>query len=349
MNVEPLPKEEDKFEKYVSIICEIRNHPFSLSITYLCRSTPNGVRRWGQGRLLEVEEEDYFNADDDEDEILPVLGSPSLPRTTGSPGPAANPPRRKRSRGSGIPIRPSRPPLSSRTPPLGSLVDYEDNDDLGGISPIEEPSTMTGPPTSASSGAPTRSAGGLIPNLASFFSVSPVPSQQQQDPQTTPRFPHRPISLSTKITSPISTPTVPSIPGPTPEDETDNVLDSLVFGTGPPSPSIAQSRPFELGVGIAGGMKRRREDEDEEMMERLVNKSKRPTVFSKEKKLSHNEGPGRIASTLGCKGSEDSRGGGVLTGIVGGAKKIKLKLTSSSTSNISSSPSSTGAKDGDGG
>lgn len=411
---------------------QVRNslHPSCCTVSLMnCnvsnRPPPNGIRRWGQGRLLEIEEEDYFNADDEEDEILPVLNSPSLPRTTGHvPVGIHNNNtalRRKRTRPSGIPIRPpSRQPLAPRTPPLGSLVDYDDSDDLGVLGPMEEYTTAASLSPTQSSPSPStppgrQLIGGLASNIAAIFPGSPVPSQQQpqqqhspQETLTGPRLSghHRPIvSSSPKLTSPIPVPTVPSMASssslplssplspsstsPIPplsagvaalqRDETDEILESLVFGnSGPPSPSLVQAgRPFELGGGL-GGLKRRRDDEDEEMMERLVNKSKRSSVFSKEKKGfgggtgggGGHEGVVRIGS-VGLKGSESGSVGGVGGGGIGGGghtdkgssvgggggniggpKKIKIQLTTSnipSTTTPSPSPSNPGTKDGDGG
>ena len=92
-------------------------------------------RGWGQGRLLEIEEEDYFNNDDEEEELAP------LPVTRIEPQqPLGNPLRRRRQR-AGVavglgptPIRPRpqpQPIVPSQRPesPLSSLLMYEGDDD----------------------------------------------------------------------------------------------------------------------------------------------------------------------------------------------------------------------------
>ncbi|KAI0940290.1 hypothetical protein AcV5_001437 [Taiwanofungus camphoratus] len=181
MNIEPPPEEAERTE-----------HP-----------TPNGTRRWGQGRLLEVEEEDYFNADDDEDEILPVLSSPP---------PRGNSLKRKRPRSTGLSMRMPRPPFgaSSPQPGLGALVAYDDGDDLGGTSAPEE---NTDPSSSTTTNRNVSISGG-------YFPATEVPSS--------PRIAHRPIPSK-------STPSRPS-------DEQDDLLETL-FKAGPPSPSLSGKLP----------------------------------------------------------------------------------------------------------
>ncbi|CCM03359.1 uncharacterized protein FIBRA_05488 [Fibroporia radiculosa] len=111
MNIAPPPEEEEKIEKPI----------------------PHSVRRWGQGRLLETEEEDYFNADDDE-EFSPVISSPPT-RGIGL--------KRKRMRGGSLPGRVSRPPMPLQ--PLSALVAYDDGDDLGGLGPVEDSAPTPSP------------------------------------------------------------------------------------------------------------------------------------------------------------------------------------------------------------
>src|SRR6202451_1153824 len=82
--------------------------------------------------MLEVEEENYFNADDDDDDFVPAIAAPLIPRGQ-APSPPLNLLKRKRRTGLNISsgFRPLTPP---RAPPIGSLVDYEDEDeDLGGL------------------------------------------------------------------------------------------------------------------------------------------------------------------------------------------------------------------------
>ncbi|KAI0080632.1 DUF625-domain-containing protein [Panus rudis PR-1116 ss-1] len=250
----------------------------------------NGIRRWGQGRLLDTEEEDYFNADDDDDEIVPV--SIAFPK---SPQLQQNTLKRKR-RPSNLPIRQQPPPIA-RAAPLGSLVDYDDGD--------EGPDTI------------------LEADKNKLSSMSPQPGspmpqgtrQRSQDRQ------YQAVSKSV------------SSPAEETEDAEDSVLEALVAKAGPPSPSLISVK------------RRREEEEDEEMLEVLARKAKRPSV---------GPGLGRDKSVKGeAGGGAGAKTGGASAGISkpveeGGPKKIKLKLSSTTpSSETTSSPSSTGAKDGD--
>lgn len=268
MNIEPPPKEEDKVEKPIA----------------------GGARRWGQGRLLEAEEEDWFNADDDEEEPFTATLFPSN-------GKQQNALKRKRPRGASIPpLRLHQQPQPQSQPmratPLGSLVgDYDDGEEANVNASAED------------AAAPQGTAAGPV------AAPSGVPAS--------PRIQHRQIAIGKP------TPDVP-------EDPEDTLLESLVSTGDLPSPS--KSPPGDLGLGL----KRRREDEDDELLERLANKSKKPTA-------------GASPSTPGK--DKDKPGGPVAIKLVGsktpdeGPKKIKLKL--SSPSSQPPSPSSLGAKDGD--
>ncbi|TFK43836.1 component of IIS longevity pathway SMK-1-domain-containing protein [Crucibulum laeve] len=96
MNNEPIP-EESKAEKYA--------------------------------RSLEAEEEDYFNADDDEEEPIPSISQQwSRAAGTSSPMPTLNTGmKRKRRTTIGASSKGYRPPL--KAPILGSLVDYDEDDE----------------------------------------------------------------------------------------------------------------------------------------------------------------------------------------------------------------------------
>ncbi|KAI0340888.1 DUF625-domain-containing protein [Trametopsis cervina] len=179
MNIEPPPKEEEKVDQ-----------------------TPiAGPRRWGQGRLLEVEEESYFNTDDDEEDV-PINLSNAFPKS--------NNPSLKRKRALSIPSRqpPQRPPPSVIIPTLGSLVDYDDGEDLGGFGPTED-----APP----SGYPGRISG------------SPSP------PDSTPRIQHRLLSHHKPPDAEV------------PEDPEDSLLESLVSKSEPvhqpPELGLGAKRP----------------------------------------------------------------------------------------------------------
>ena len=248
------------------------------------RPAQGGPRRWGQGRLLETEEEDYFNGDDDDDEPF---------GTTLFPGSGKNTLKRKRARGSSIilPNRPHQSPLM-RTAALGSLLEYDDDGDLGvGPSPEDAPFN-------------TELAGRPIVSLP-----------MQQDVPASPRLAHRQISFSKSDAS---------------EDPEDTLLESLVAGSDA-SLSPNKTQPIELGPGL----KRRREDDDDEGLERLASKAKKPTA----------------SASPGTPGKDHTSGAGVVFKLGGaktleeGPKKIKLKL--SSPTSQTNSPSSPGAKDGD--
>ncbi|GJE87442.1 hypothetical protein PsYK624_035250 [Phanerochaete sordida] len=125
MNIEPPPKEDEKVEKPI----------------------PGGPRRWGQGRLVEAEEEDWFHADDDDEEPFGVSLFPGN-------GKQQNMLKRKRARGASIPpLRLHPHPQLARTTALGSLVgDYDDGDEANGAAPTEDVSTPGASPRPA--GAP---------------------------------------------------------------------------------------------------------------------------------------------------------------------------------------------------
>ncbi|OCH94520.1 DUF625-domain-containing protein [Obba rivulosa] len=273
MNVEPMPKDE-KPEQLI----------------------PNGARGWGQGRLLEAEEEDYFNADDDEEEPFPNLPVLSSPPRGGL--------KRKRARAPGLPMRPVRPPYGSmpRTPALTSLVDYDDGDEARPSSPVDGSSSPNRNPSS-----------NYFPNT---LSTSDVPSS--------PRLAHRQIPQKAAPSSP--------------QDEQDNLLESL-FKAGASSPTVP-TKPPDLG-------KRRREaDDDDELLERLASKAKRPSFGAtpdKEKENNETCPAGKVGL---AKPADESPG----------PKKIKLKfgvvgsaVASSQPIATPPAPSSTGTKDGDNG
>ena len=251
------------------------------------RPAQSGPRRWGQGSLLETEEEDYFNGEDDEEE---QFGANLFP------GSGKNALKRKRPRGASVPpLRPQQTPLL-RTTALGGLLDYDDGDEPTAVPSVED--------------APFNVA------LAARTPVA-VPQGQQQDVPASPRFAHRQIAAGKPASD-------------APEDPEDSLLESLVSGAGG-SPPASKSPPGDL----APGLKRRREDEDDEGLERLANKAKKPTADASPGVPGKDKAPGATAVfKLGAvKPLEE------------GPKKIKLKL--SSPTSQTPSPSSPGVKDGD--
>jgi protein phosphatase 4 regulatory subunit 3 len=260
---------------------------------------------------LNKDEERYFSEDgpDDEDEPVQLISSPTI-ISKGN----VNTLKRKRA---GAGLRSSTRSLHmavTRSPPMSSLVDYgedEDEDSLGGVNGVDE---LAGFSRRKITGSPT-------------------------GPPATPRLSHRRIASQT----------FQPLPTPDDEDEEDSLLEALVSKSPGPSkakPNAAASpKPgsqFSIGPLRSAGEKRRRdEDEDDGLFERLATKAKR-----------HSTGNGSGGGVSGEKCTGSSEEGGPVVG-VGGPKKIKLKFgaalkvaasPSPTTSPVSSEP---GAKDGD--
>ncbi|GLB34125.1 putative DUF625-domain-containing protein [Lyophyllum shimeji] len=223
---------------------------------------PVEARGWPQGRSLDAEEEDYFNADDDEEEdVTPAVGQ-SLPRmaTVGTPSVGANNLlKRKRRMAVGSTSKGHRPPL--RTPALGSLVDYGDDDEEDG-----PPPPLTKKPGS--------------PQPQQRTSLSPSP----EVPPASPKLSHRQVVVA------------PSGPPPkraSAEDEDDdNLLEAL---------ARSRPRPVSPAPGMMASMeslrtseKRRREDEedDDELVGRM-SKVKKPDLGAQKERF----GFGNISRT----------------------------------------------------
>ncbi|CDO73840.1 hypothetical protein BN946_scf185015.g169 [Trametes cinnabarina] len=259
-------------------------------------------RGWGQGRLLDTAEEDYFNADDDEEESIPIVSTPP-PR-----GHLAG--KRKRPIRTGIPVRSPKQFNGAgvpRTPPLGSLVDYDEGDDVG--------AENLAPSSPSLSGRMSPIPGGFIPVGAN----NPL----SDAPPASPRMSHRQVSVK----SPLS-----------PEEDGD-ILEALSKG----GPSLLPKLPLPGGAEGGTGSKRRRDDDDDELLERLANKAKRPTPSPSSPKDATEMSP-VAPKGVPTKTSEE------------GPKKLKLKIgavgasvAAAPPSSSSTSPSSTGTKDGDNG
>ncbi|KAJ7098713.1 component of IIS longevity pathway SMK-1-domain-containing protein [Mycena belliarum] len=115
--------------------------------------------RWpGQGRVLDAEEEDYFNAEDEDDYIPPISGQQwvrSLVSGRGSPIPSLK--RKRRISTMSGALGAFQPNLTPRTPSpsLGQLMDYgEEDDDLGAIDAELLAGSTTGSAQPLSSGPP---------------------------------------------------------------------------------------------------------------------------------------------------------------------------------------------------
>ncbi|KAG9317314.1 component of IIS longevity pathway SMK-1-domain-containing protein [Chiua virens] len=198
-------------------------------------------------RSIDAEEEEYFNGDDDEGDAAPPFIS-STAVASRAPSPLEVIKRRPR-----IAVAPSKLPrpqglVLPRTPPLPSLLDYgdEDEEEIGPSSP--ETSTRL---TKKSSPSP------LSPSL---------------DVPSSPRLAHRQISRPS------------SIPRRRTHEDDDNVLESLLRQKGStcsPKPNHkSQLPPIRLSE------KRRRENDDDEQLERLANKPKRADLGSQRREES---------------------------------------------------------------
>lgn len=311
MNVEPPPpevKEEGATaeEKYAHFLYTT----LKLSSNQLFSRPFNGIK-WGQPRGLNKDEERYFSEDgpDEDDEPIQLFSSPHIATKTTN----INSLKRKRMAGStGLRASPrSQHMMLPRTPPIGSLVDYgeEDDEDLASLNGVEDLAGLVG-----------RRKG-----------VTGSPA----GPPATPRLTHRRINSSSDVFEPL--------PTPDDEDEEDTLLESLISKSGPSitlkqAPPKPPSEAFDIGGLRAGDKRRREDDEDDGMFERLATKSKRQSTRTGE------TSPSGVKPTGGVGGEE---GGG-------GPKKIKLKfgaagIAAAAAPQTSPVPSETGAKDGDNG
>lgn len=210
-----------------------------------CFNRPNG-RDWSShSHALDRAEEDYFNADDDEEEqLLPIISQKWL-RGSGAMSPlSANITGMKRKRRTGIETQAKRyrPPL--RTPRLSALVDYEEDDE-------EYPSNDQ-----------------AVPSIQEAISKSiPDPSRLSgSQPSPTPSIKNTTTSLS-------------SSPGPLQKyDDDDDFTEALA------RPRIRPQTPASTSSSIKpmrSSEKRRRTDNDEPF-ERLIKSSKNPDPNNQE-------------------------------------------------------------------
>jgi protein phosphatase-4 regulatory subunit 3 len=202
-----------------------------------CFNRPNG-RGWSShGRALDLAEEDYFNADDDEEELLPTISQQWL-RGSGATSPlSANNTgmKRKRRVGMGTQTKGCRPPL--RTPRLSALVDYEEDDEEYPSNDQASPSIQGAIPKSIPD-----------PNRLPGSQPSPTPSINITTP--TPLGPLQKYEDDDNLSEALARPRIrPQAPAPT-------------------GSSIRLMHPSEK--------RRRTDDDDDELLERLAKSSKKP-------------------------------------------------------------------------
>lgn len=214
---------------------------------------PVEPRGWPEGRVLDAEEEDYFNADDDE-EFVPNVSQWSRGAGESSPIPVSNALKRKRRVALGSSSKGYRPLL--RTPILGSLVDYGEDEE-------EDVAPSTTKP--GLSQAVPRSSRPPSPDIAP---VSPKPSHRQAPPHQSTGPPPKRVSKD--------------------DDDEDNLLEALVRPKTRSQSPAPSPRPQSPGPGMMVSMsslgptrpsekRRRGDDDDDELMVRLT-KVKRPDV-----------------------------------------------------------------------
>lgn len=214
----------------------------------ICHRNSTEPRRLDRG--IDAEEEEYFNGDDDEgDAAPPFISSAALASR------AVNAMKRRRR----VPLPPSKLPrpqglVLPRTPPLPSLLDYGDEEEeIGPPSPPETSSPVT-------------------PSKAISKENPPTPLSPSIDIPPSPRLAHRQI------------PRPSSIPRRRTHEEDDNILESLLRQKGSPSSPLPSPPPTEPSTkpnlksqlpAIRLSEKRRRDNDEDELLERLASKPKR--------------------------------------------------------------------------
>lgn len=220
----------------------------------ICHRNSSESRRLD--RSIDAEEEEYFNGDDDEgDAAPPFISSAVFASRARSPLNAIKHRRR-------IPIAPSKLPrpqglVLPRTPPLPSLLDYGDEEEeIGPPSPPEISSPVT-------------------PSKVFTKENSPTPLSPSMDVPPSPRLAHRQISRPS------------SIPRRRTREEDDNILETLLRQKGSPSSPSLNESPTKSNLKslppIRLSEKRRRENDEDELLERLASKPKRADLGTQKK------------------------------------------------------------------
>ncbi|TFK55367.1 DUF625-domain-containing protein [Heliocybe sulcata] len=262
----------------------IRRHEMNMEPpppeTAKAEMTPERRSIWGQGRLPEAEEESYFNTDDEEEG--PTLLTSPFPRaqsTPSTPPPGGLKRKRLRSGAGGNALRPVRPPNptpGSRSPsPLGSLLDYDEED---------EPAN-----------------GAMEASTSQLARTSSLTSPMMSKPVSEDTVPPSPTLSHRQIPSEF-------LKSMEEEDETTRQLEALV------ARATSISPPDLSSISEPPTPKRRREDEEDDgLLERLASKgAKRPNVGSvhKEEEVSGRatapkpteDGPRKIKLKFGATG-----------------------------------------------
>ncbi|KAJ1308579.1 hypothetical protein OPQ81_004278 [Rhizoctonia solani] len=272
----------------------------------------NSTRRWGSGRHMDMEEEDYFNGADDETVEVPLKWAPvQIPpinqlkrkRARGTPGTGA----RARSGSDGSGSASAFQPIKSPSAGLLGLSGYEDeeDEDLGAVTGTSSDGTLSfqnvlspSPMSVDAVSSPKESAGGS-------------PGQTQE----------RKLTRSAAFIA--DSPTAARLA----DMQSDSIDDGEQMDTFPTlldgAPPLAQLR----------AEKRRREEEEDELLA-LYSNGKR----SEGSKTSSGPGPGQ-----GSDAEEDTFplvGKFTTTNVSeGGAKKIKLSLGKGAAAAAAGSPS----------
>jgi protein phosphatase-4 regulatory subunit 3 len=166
INNEP-PPEESKSAKCVSpsaLLCQL--------LTYLRFVRRPVDTRWPQGRALDAEEEDYFNAEEDEDDYIPPISQQQWVRSLGggggrgsSPMPTLKRKRRVGAMGGALAAFQGNVAPRAPSPSLGQLMDYGDEDD--DLLPTPSNASPAKPDADAASASAAPSSNGPPPKRAS--------------------------------------------------------------------------------------------------------------------------------------------------------------------------------------
>ncbi|KAJ7887515.1 component of IIS longevity pathway SMK-1-domain-containing protein [Mycena olivaceomarginata] len=121
--------------------------------------------RWPQGRALDAEEEDYFNAEEDEDDYIPPISQQQWVRSLGGGGGRGFRKRRVGAMGGALAAFQGNVTPRAPSPSLGQLMDYGDEDD--DLLPTPSNASPAKPDADAASASAAPSSNGPPPKRAS--------------------------------------------------------------------------------------------------------------------------------------------------------------------------------------